>query len=161
MTTLEIMEKINGYISGYDDKRYWKMRFALYDTNLFKPFRYLYAFQCKRMEAKNCSSMGTRLNGGSKFLGKPFLPHGLKGIFVNSNSIIGVNATIWQGVTIGQTDYDKFPVIGDNVYIGANAIIIGAVTIGNNVKIGAGTVVTKDVPSNCTVIGNPMKIIKN
>lgn len=155
----ETMNKINGCISGYNDKSYWKMRFALYKTNLSNPLRYLYIFRCKRMEAKNCSSMGTRLNGGSKFAGKPFLPHGLKGIFINSNSIIGENATIWHGVTIGKTDDDKFPIIGNNVYIGANAMIIGAVTIGNNVKIGAGAVVTKNVPDNCTVIGNPMRIL--
>ena len=48
------------------------------------------------------------------------------------------------------------PVIGDNVFIGTGAKIIGNITIGNNVLIGANAVVTKDVPDNCTVIGNPM-----
>lgn len=155
----KFLNSINSYVSHYNDNSYWKMRFKLYNTSTPKFLRFLYLFRCKRMEAKNCSSMGTRLNGGSKFASKPFLPHGLKGIFINNNAIIGKNATIWQGVTIGQTDADKFPIIGDNAYIGANAIIIGKVQIGNNVKIGAGAVVTKNVPDNCTVVGNPMRIL--
>lgn len=51
--------------------------------------------------------------------------------------------------------------IGENCYIGARAIIIGNVIIGNNVTVGAGTVVTKSISDNSTVVGNPMKIIKN
>ena len=54
----------------------------------------------------------------------------------------------------------KSPVLGNNVYIGAGAKIIGGITIGNNVKIGAGSVVVKNVPDNCTVVGNPARIIK-
>ena len=51
------------------------------------------------------------------------------------------------------------PWLGDNVDVGANVVVIGGVRIGNNVKIGAGSVVTKDVPDNCTVVGNPARII--
>ena len=51
------------------------------------------------------------------------------------------------------------PVIGDNVTVGANVVIIGNVTIGNNVVIGAGSVVVKDVPSNVVVAGNPVRVI--
>lgn len=53
-----------------------------------------------------------------------------------------------------------FPTFGDDVLIGANAVVIGDIKIGNNVKIGAGAVITKNVPDNCTVIGNPMRIIE-
>ena len=52
------------------------------------------------------------------------------------------------------------PIIGDNVNVGTNSVIIGGINIGNNVKIGAGTVLTKSVPDNCTVVGNPAYIIK-
>lgn len=52
------------------------------------------------------------------------------------------------------------PVIGDNVKICANAIVIGGITIGDNVTIGAGSVVTKSVPSDCVVAGNPARIIR-
>lgn len=50
--------------------------------------------------------------------------------------------------------------IGKNVLIGANALVLGKITIGDNVKIGAGAVVLHDVPDNCTVVGNPARIIK-
>ena len=51
--------------------------------------------------------------------------------------------------------------IGDQVTVGANVIIIGKITIGNNVVIGAGAVVVKDVPDNCVIAGNPAKVIKS
>lgn len=79
----------------------------------------------------------------------------------------GANLTVRNGVTIGKGK-EVFgsggiinPVIGDNVDIYANAVIFGGIHVGNNVKIGAGAVVNKDVPDNCTVVGNPMRIILN
>lgn len=52
------------------------------------------------------------------------------------------------------------PSFGDNVSVYANAVVVGNISIGNNVSVGAGAVVTKSVPDNCTVVGNPMRIIK-
>ena len=52
------------------------------------------------------------------------------------------------------------PVIGKNVLIGANALVLGKITVGDNAKIGAGAVVLHDVPANCTVVGNPARIVK-
>lgn len=77
----------------------------------------------------------------------------------------GKNLTIRNGVTIGkgkatmQDERVVQPIFGDNVDIYANAVIFGGIKIGNHVKIGAGAVVNKDVPDNCTVVGNPMRII--
>lgn len=76
----------------------------------------------------------------------------------------GKNLTVRNGVTIGKgkpSDGNGLiqPILGDNVDIYANAVIFGGIRIGNHVKIGAGTVVNKDVPDNCTVVGNPMRII--
>lgn len=68
---------------------------------------------------------------------------------------IGGGCRIQQGVTIGTRKHIKgdYATIGNNVYIGANAIILGDINIGNNVKIGAGTIILKDVPDNTTVVG--------
>lgn len=86
------------------------------------------------------------------------------GIVVNVNSVIGKNCNISQGVTIGVSnrgDNMGSPTIGDNVFIGPGAKIIGGIKIGNNVAIGANAVVTKDVPDNSVVAGIPAKVISN
>lgn len=81
------------------------------------------------------------------------------GIVISGNSIIGKNLTIRQNVTIGQK-HGKAPKIGDNVEIGAGAVILGDINIGNNCKIGANSVVLKDIPNGSVVVGIPGKIIK-
>lgn len=82
------------------------------------------------------------------------------GVVIHSNTKIGNNCQINQNVTIGRNFGDKeVPVIGDNVYIGAGSVIFGEITIGDNVIIGANSLINKSIPSNCTVTGNPFKII--
>lgn len=78
--------------------------------------------------------------------------------FLSAKSI-GKNLYVNQCVTIGVVG-DKAPIIGDNVRVATGAIVIGGITIGNNVIIGAGSVVVKNVPDNCTVVGNPARIVK-
>lgn len=75
-------------------------------------------------------------------------------------SEMGDNCLVSQNVTIGWGKGGT-PKIGNNVEVYAGAIICGGISIGDKVKIGAGAVVTKDIPSNCTVVGNPARIIKN
>lgn len=77
--------------------------------------------------------------------------------YIHAQSI-GKNFTCLHGVTIG--NYFGLPIIGDNVSVFVGASITGPVVIGDNVKIGAGSVVSTNVPSNCTVIGNPARIYK-
>ncbi len=74
---------------------------------------------------------------------------------------IGCNCRIKNNITIGNKNDDESlrPVIGDNVYIGAGAIIIGNISIGSDSKIGAGAVVTKDVPPGSVVVGNPIRFL--
>lgn len=81
-------------------------------------------------------------------------------IVIHTNVKMGKNCYISQGVTIGVSK-GKVPLIGDNVYIGSGAKVIGGVTVGNNVSIGANCVVTKDIPDNVVVVGVPGYIVKH
>lgn len=84
------------------------------------------------------------------------------GIFINEGAQIGGNCTIAQGVTIGTLGLGKAgaPVVGNNVFIGSGAKVLGKIQVGNNVKIGANAVVIKDVPDNATVVGVPARVVK-
>lgn len=79
-------------------------------------------------------------------------------IVINPTAKIGNNFTIMQFSTIG-AEMNDAAVIGDNVYIGPNSCVVENITINNNVTVGAGSVVTKDVPENATVAGNYAKIL--
>jgi serine O-acetyltransferase len=84
------------------------------------------------------------------------------GIVVNEKAVIGNNCNISHGVTLGEAnrgDRKGCPVLGDNVYLGPGAKIVGAVRIGNDVAIGANCVVTKDVPDHSVVVGIPGRVI--
>jgi serine O-acetyltransferase len=85
------------------------------------------------------------------------LPHMGRGVIINGNSVIGSNVTIYHRVTLGVTGKDPMnvPVLGDNVYLGTGAIVIGRVRVGDNASVGAGAVVTKDVLASTTVVGVP------
>lgn len=85
-------------------------------------------------------------------------------LVINPKTKIGKNCNIAQGVTIGQQNRGKnvgFPMIGNQVWIGPNAVIVGNINIGNNVLIAPNAYVNFDVPENCIVSGNPAKIYFN
>lgn len=92
------------------------------------------------------------------------LPHGVSGIFITQSATIGKNVVIFQQVTIGANtikDSKSYgaPSIGDNVYIGAGAKIIGGAHISDNCRIGANAVVVEDVPYNSLVVCEKSRII--
>ena len=90
-----------------------------------------------------------------------FIDHG-NGVVIGETSTIGDDVLMYQGVTLGGTGKEhgkRHPTIGNNVVIGAGAIILGNIKIGDNSRIGAGAVVTKPVPPNSTVVGNPARVI--
>ncbi|HMJ06008.1 MAG TPA: serine O-acetyltransferase [Chthoniobacterales bacterium] len=87
------------------------------------------------------------------------LPHP-NGIVIHEDARIGDDCMIMQQVTVGMIDDGEVPTIGNRVYIGAGAKIIGKVLIGDGARIGANAVVMSDVPPNCTAVGVPARIIK-
>ena len=95
-------------------------------------------------------------------IGRGLYLGGFSGLVINPTVRIGNYCTLGHGVVIG-TAADrtpKAPVIGNNVFIGAGAVVLGGIEIGNNVRIGANAVVIKDVPNDVTVAGVPAVIVK-
>src|SRR3989339_1129527 len=101
------------------------------------------------------------IHPGAKIGKRFFMDHG-NGVVIGQTAIIGDDVTIYQGVTLGGTGKEKgkrHPTIGNNVVIGAGAIVLGNISVGNNSRIGAGAVVTKSVPQNSAIVGNPARVI--
>ena len=89
-------------------------------------------------------------------------PHDALGCVFHPDVKIGKNCKILHGVTMGgRAGHKGLPIIGDNVVIGTHAQLIGNVKIGNNSIVGAGAIVTLDVPDNVVVVGNPARILKS
>ena len=91
-----------------------------------------------------------------------FIDHGT-GVVIGETCEIGDNVTLYQGVTLGGTGKEqgkRHPTLEDGVMVSAGAKVLGSITIGKNSKIGAGAVVIKSVPENCTVVGVPGRIVR-
>tara|TARA_B100000315_G_C14528703_1_gene565105 strand:- start:578 stop:1138 length:561 start_codon:yes stop_codon:yes gene_type:complete len=106
---------------------------------------------------------GIEIHPGARIGKGFFIDHGM-GIVIGETTIMGDYCQMFHGVTLGGTGQHKnkrHPTIGDNVYIGMGAVLLGPIKVGNNVKIGANTfIMMKDIPDNTTVIGQDPKIIK-
>lgn len=106
---------------------------------------------------------GLEIHPGAQIGEGFFCDHGA-GVVIGETAVIGKNAVLFHNVTLGGTgkhDGKRHPTIGNNVFIGTGASLLGPINIGNNVKIGANSfVVMRDVPANCTVTGTPAKIVK-
>lgn len=108
------------------------------------------------------SKFGADLHPAAE-IGEYFFIDHATGIVIGETTVIGDHVMLYQGVTLGGTTTSKgkrHPTLGNHVVIGANASVLGNITVGNNVRIGAGSVVVKPVPDNCTVVGVPGKIVK-
>ncbi|KPU26543.1 serine acetyltransferase [Caloranaerobacter sp. TR13] len=104
---------------------------------------------------------GIEIHPGAKIGKGIFIDHGM-GVVIGETTEIGDNVTIYQGATLGGTGKEKgkrHPTIGNNVVISSGAKVLGPFKVGDNSKIGAGAVVLKEVPPNCTVVGVPGRIV--
>ena len=111
---------------------------------------------------------GIEIHPAAKIGKNLFIDHGM-GTVIGETSVIGDNVTLYHGVTLGgispaensndQRDTKRHPTIEDNVIIGCGASILGPINIGSCARVGANTVVLKDVPSYATMVGNPVKNI--
>ncbi len=105
---------------------------------------------------------GIEIHPGAKIGCGVFIDHGT-GVVIGETTEIGNNVTIYQGATLGGTGKDKgkrHPTVESGVMISAGAKVLGPITIGRNAKIGAGSVVLKDVPANATVVGVPGVVVR-
>jgi len=103
---------------------------------------------------------GIEIHPGAKIGRRLFIDHGM-GVVIGETCEIGDNVTIFQGVTLGGTGKEKgkrHPTVHNNALIASGAKVLGSIVIGENAKIGAGSVVLKDVPANSTVVGIPGRV---
>ncbi|MFV0470389.1 MAG: serine O-acetyltransferase, partial [Dysgonomonas sp.] len=134
--------------------------FRLTHHALFNQNRFLY-FSFKILHRHYSIKYGYEINAHCR-IGKGLRLVHYGGLIINDFSVIGTNCTIFKGVTIGSQRRGTkkgAPAIGNSVWIGSNAIIVGGIIIGDNVLIAPGAYVNVDVPSNSICIGNPAKII--
>ncbi|MHA1526308.1 MAG: serine O-acetyltransferase [Promethearchaeota archaeon] len=104
---------------------------------------------------------GIEIHPGAEIGSEFFIDHG-SGVVIGETTIIGDNCTIYSGVVLGGTSMKKekrHPTIGDNVVIGTGAKVLGPITVSDNVRIGANSVVVNDVPPHSVVVGVPGKIV--
>jgi len=106
---------------------------------------------------------GIEIHPGAVIGKRCFIDHGMA-VVIGETSEIGDDVTIYQGVTLGGTGKDtgkRHPTIGNRVVISTGAKVLGPFKVGDDVKIGAGSVVLKEIPNNCTVVGIPGTIVKH
>ena len=104
---------------------------------------------------------GIEIHPGATIGRRLFIDHGL-GVVIGETAIVGDDVTLYQGVTLGGTGKEhgkRHPTIEDDVVIGGGAKVLGNITVGRNCRIGAGSVVLRNVPENSTVVGVPGHII--
>lgn len=104
---------------------------------------------------------GTEIHPGARLGRRFFIDHALS-VVIGETAIVGDDVTLYQGVTLGGTGKEhgkRHPTLLDNVVVGSGAKILGNITVGHNCRIGAGSVVLRNVPDNSTVVGVPGHII--
>jgi serine O-acetyltransferase len=104
---------------------------------------------------------GIEIHPGAQLGRRVFIDHGM-GVVIGETAIVGDDVTLYQGVTLGGTGKERgkrHPTLLNGVFVGNNANVLGNITVGENSRVGAGSVVLRDVPPNSTVVGVPAHII--
>jgi len=133
---------------------YYRFAHVLYTIKLF--------FLARLLSQVARFFTGIEIHPGARIGKRFFIDHGL-GVVIGETAIVGNDVLLYQGATLGGTGIvagKRHPTIGNNVVIGAGAKVLGNIIIGDNSYIGANAVVIKDVPSNSTVVGVPGRITK-
>ncbi len=118
--------------------------------------------KARKLAQKAAHKTGIEIHPGAQIGKGFFIDHGF-GVVIGETTIIGENVTLYQGVTLGGTGKEqgkRHPTIGNNVMISTGAKVLGSITVGDNSKIGAGSVVIHDVPPNSTVVGIPGHVVR-
>lgn len=134
----------------------WKYRKA---HRLYQKGHY---FHARWISQRTARKTGIEIHPGAVIGKGLFIDHG-HGVVIGETAIIGDNVTLYQGVTLGGTGKEtgkRHPTLEDNVMVSVGAKVLGSFTIGENSKIGAGSVVLKEVPPNSTVVGVPGCVVK-
>jgi serine O-acetyltransferase len=138
---------------GLHALKFYKISHKLYEHDQF------FFARMVNFIARWCT--GADIHPGAK-IGKRFFIDHASGVVIGETAEIGDDVSIYQGVTLGGVSMSKgkrHPTLGNNVVVGTGASILGPVNVGDNVKVGAGSVVVKDIPPNSTVVGIPAKIV--
>ncbi|MEB3320061.1 MAG: serine O-acetyltransferase [Cyanobium sp.] len=104
---------------------------------------------------------GIEIHPGARIGHGVFIDHGM-GVVIGETAVVGDQCLLYQGVTLGGTGKahgKRHPTLRENVVVGAGAKVLGAITVGANTRIGAGSVVLRDVAPNCTVVGIPGRVV--
>jgi serine O-acetyltransferase len=138
----------------------WAVTFHIVAHKLYKRRCY---FTARLISMTARFLTGIEIHPGAVIGRRLFIDHGM-GVVIGETSVIGDDVLIYQNVTLGGTGKEtgkRHPTVGHRVTIGAGAKLLGPVRIGNDTKIGASTVVLKDLPPNCTAVGVPAKIARD
>ena len=139
---------------------------GIWSLIMHRPAHWLYKHNIKLL-ARIISQLtrwftGIEIHPGATIGRRCFIDHGM-GIIIGETTEIGDDVTIYQGVTLGGTGKDtgkRHPTIGNRVMISSGAKVLGPFKVGDDVKIGAGSVVLKEVPPDSTVVGNPGRVVR-
>ena len=105
---------------------------------------------------------GVEIHPGARIGQGVFIDHGM-GVVIGETAVVGNRCLLYQGVTLGGTGkrcgQRRHPSLGENVVVGAGAKVLGGISVGANTRIGAGSVLLRDVEADCTVVGVPGRVI--